>query len=276
MSHSGSCAPSARSPRRRSRSSCPTRTSSRRAWARCCEVVYLVFNEGYAASGGEEWMRPELCREALRLGRVLVGAAAARARGARPGGADGDPGVALSRARGSRRESPCCCATRTAPAGTGCWRRAAWPRSSARRRSRASGARRSGPTGCRRRSPPATPAHARPPTTDWERIVALYDALAQLTPSPVVELNRAVAVAMAFGPAGRSRARRRARRRAGAARLPPAAERARRPARAARPPRARRTGVRARRRAHPQRARAATAARPRRRLRVERGDEDRA
>ena len=75
--------------------------------------------------------------------------------------------------------------------------------------------------------------HARARTaeeTDWERIAALYDALAQLAPSPVVELNRAVAVAMAFGPGGRPGAGRRAGRRAGAARLPPAAQRARRPA----------------------------------------------
>ena len=58
------------------------------------EVIYLVFNEGYSATAGDDWMRPGLCEEALRLGRILAGLAPARARGARPGGADGDPGLA--------------------------------------------------------------------------------------------------------------------------------------------------------------------------------------
>ena len=82
-------------------------------------------------------------------------------------------------------------------AGTSCSSGAAWPRSRARR----SWAARSAPTRCRPRSPRATRRRATADETDWERIAALYDALAELTPSPVVELNRAVAVAMAFGPA---------------------------------------------------------------------------
>ena len=113
--------------------------------------------------------------------------------------------------------------------------------------------------------------HARARTaeeTDWARIAALYDALAQLAPSPVVELNRAVAVAMAFGPAAGLELVDALRRRAGAARLPPAAERARRPARQARPLRRGPRRVRARRRADAQRARARAAARARRRVRA--------
>ena len=172
-----------------------------------------------------------------------------------------------------RPASPCCCSTRTARAGTGCSSRAGWRRSSAREAARRA---RSGPTRCRRPSPPATPARARPPTTDWERIVALYDALAQ---------RRAVA--------GR-RAQPRRGRRDGvgpAAGLELVDALAGEPAlrdyhllpsvrgdllEQARPLRRGARGVRARGRAHAQRARAATAARPRRRLRLERGDEDRA
>ena len=161
------------------------------------EVIYLIFNEGYAATRGDDWMRPELCEDALRLGRILAGARARRGGGARPRRADGAAGVAHARARRARRASRSCCSTRTAPAGTSCSSVAGSRRSRAPRRSRG----RSGRTRCRRRSPPATRARARPTRRTGTRIVALYDALVELTPSPVVELNRAVAVAMAFGPA---------------------------------------------------------------------------
>ncbi len=67
------------------------------------EVVYLIFNEGYSATGGEDWMRPALCEEALRLGRVLAELDAGRARGSRPRRADGDPGLAAAGASRARR-----------------------------------------------------------------------------------------------------------------------------------------------------------------------------
>ena len=196
------------------------------------EVIYLIFNEGYAATAGDDWMRPELLEEALRLGRILAELLPGGAGGARPRRADGAPGVAR-RARGSGPSGEPVLLLDQDRArwdwllvGRGL---AALERADAHRR------RRSGPYALQA-AIAACHARARAAEdTDWERIVALYDGLAQLAPSPVVELNRAVAVGMAFGPAAGARARRRARRRAGAARLPPAAERARRPAREARP-----------------------------------------
>ncbi|HWY18164.1 MAG TPA: RNA polymerase sigma factor [Solirubrobacteraceae bacterium] len=164
-----------------------------------CEVVYLVFNEGYAASGGEEWIRPELCREALRLGRIL---AALTPR---------DPEVhgllALMELQMSRFGA------RIGPAGEPVLlsdqNRARWDRLLASRGlaalERAQALARADGEAIGRYTLQAAIAacHARARTaaeTNWERIAALYDALAQLQPSPVVELNRAVAVAMAFGP----------------------------------------------------------------------------
>jgi RNA polymerase sigma factor (sigma-70 family) len=164
-----------------------------------CEVVYLVFNEGYAASGGEEWMRPELCREALRLGRILVALTPEEPElhglcalmeiqmsrfGARVG-PEGEPVLLADqdRARWDRLL-----------AGRGL---AALERAQAL--ARAAG----GALGPYTLQAAIAACHARARTaeeTDWVRIAALYDALAQLQPSPVVELNRAVAVAMAFGP----------------------------------------------------------------------------
>ena len=82
------------------------------------EVVYLIFNEGYSATAGDDWMRPGLCDEALRLGRILAELAPGRARGARARRADGDPGVALAARGPARRGSPSCSSTRTGPAGT--------------------------------------------------------------------------------------------------------------------------------------------------------------
>jgi RNA polymerase sigma factor (sigma-70 family) len=160
------------------------------------EVIYLIFNEGYAATGGESWMRLDLCEEALRLGRVLAGLAprqpevhglaalmeiqASRAR-ARVGPA-GEPVLLLDQDRS--RWDPLLV------------RRGLAALARAERLSR-------GAFGPYTVQAAIAACHARAPSageTDWGRIVALYDALVQLTPSPVVELNRAVAVGMAFGP----------------------------------------------------------------------------
>ena len=84
------------------------------------EVVYLIFNEGYAASSGERWVRTELCEEALRLGRILAALAPRRAGGARADRAARDPGLAARRRGSGRTASRSCCSTRTARAGTRC------------------------------------------------------------------------------------------------------------------------------------------------------------
>ena len=224
------------------------------------EVIYLIFNEGYTATAGDDWMRPALCEDALRLGRILAELAPERAGGPRPRRADGDPGVALAGARRARRESPILLLDQN---------RARWDQLLIRRglaaleRAEALG----GARGPYALQAAIAACHARARTaeeTDWARIAALYDELAQLAPSPVVELNRAVAVAMAFGPAGGPRARRCADRGAVAPGLPPLAERARRPPRQARPLRRGPRGVRARGVAHAQRARARAAPRARR------------
>ena len=124
-------------------------------------------------------------------------AGARRARGARARGADGDPGLALRRAhRPGWRADP---AARPEPRALGPAAHPPRPRR-ARARARRSAASRA-LTCCRRRSPPATRARARAEDTDWARIVGLYGELAEITPSPVVELNRAVALAMLYGPA---------------------------------------------------------------------------
>jgi RNA polymerase sigma factor (sigma-70 family) len=160
------------------------------------EVVYLVFNEGYAATGGAEWTRPDLCAEALRLGRVLAELT--------PGEPEVHGLVALMEIQASRL------AARTGPGGEpvllldqdrGRWDRVLIGRGLAALE-RASGSGRAlGPYGLQAA---IAACHARARTaaeTDWTRIAALYEALAELTPSPVVELNRAVAVGMAYGPA---------------------------------------------------------------------------
>jgi RNA polymerase sigma factor (sigma-70 family) len=160
------------------------------------EVIYLVFNEGYAATAGESWMRLDLCEEALRLGRVLAGLA--------PKQPEVHGLVALMEIQASRA------AARIGPAGEPVLlleqNRARWDPLLIRRglaaleRAERLGRGAFGPytvqaaiAACHAR------AHS-PKETEWERIAALYDALAQLTPSPVIELNRAVAVGMAFGP----------------------------------------------------------------------------
>lgn len=160
------------------------------------EVIYLVFNEGYAATAGEDWMRPQLCEEALRLGRILAELA--------PHEAEVHGLVALMEIQASRVHA------RTGPGGEPILlldqNRARWDRLLIGRGLAALARTESLGDALGRYGLQAAIAacHARAPTaaeTDWTRIAALYDALAQLAPSPVVELNRAVAVSMAFGPA---------------------------------------------------------------------------
>jgi RNA polymerase sigma-70 factor (ECF subfamily) len=160
------------------------------------EVLYLIFNEGYAATAGDDWVRPALCEDALRLGRVLAQLA--------PQESEVHGLVALMEIQASRLRA------RVGPAGEPVLLldqdRARWDQLLIRRgitaleRAEALG----GALGPYALQAAIAACHARASTaaeTDWARIVALYDALARLTPSPVVELNRAVAVGMAFGPA---------------------------------------------------------------------------
>jgi len=160
------------------------------------EVIYLVFNEGYSATAGDDWMRPALCEEALRLGRILADLASKEP--------EVHGLVALMEIQASRSGA------RTGPAGEPILlldqNRALWDQllirrglASLERAEKLGGAR--GPYALQA-AIAACHARARlPAETDWPRIVALYEELAQLTPSPIVELNRAVAVAMTYGPA---------------------------------------------------------------------------
>jgi RNA polymerase sigma-70 factor, ECF subfamily len=160
------------------------------------EVLYLVFNEGYSATAGEDWMRPALCEDALRLGRILAELA--------PKEPEVHGLVALMEIQASRSGA------RLGPSGEPVLLldqdRARWDHVLIRRgllaleRAEELG----GALGPYALQAAIAACHARARTseeTDWARIAALYDALAQLAPSPVVELNRAVAVGMAFGPA---------------------------------------------------------------------------
>ena len=159
-------------------------------------VIYLVFNEGYTATAGDDWTRPALCEDALRLGRILAELA--------PSEPEVHGLVALMEIQASRTRA------RVGPSGEpivlfdqnrGLWDQLLIRRGLAAldRAEKLGGAR--GPYALQA-AIAACHARARTPAeTDWPRIVALYDALAQLSPSPIVELNRAVAVAMAFGPA---------------------------------------------------------------------------
>jgi RNA polymerase sigma-70 factor (ECF subfamily) len=160
------------------------------------EVIYLIFNEGYAATEGSEWMRPTLCEEALRLGRILAELA--------PREPEAHGLMALMEIQASRTRA------RIGPTGEPVrlleQDRAQWDHLLIRRGlaalDRAEGL--SGTLGPYSLQAAIAACHARArraEETDWTRIVAIYDALAQLAPSPVVELNRAVAVSMAFGPA---------------------------------------------------------------------------
>jgi RNA polymerase sigma factor (sigma-70 family) len=159
-------------------------------------VIYLIFNEGYAATAGDDWVRPALCEDALRLGRILAELV--------PNESEVHGLVALMEIQASRLRA------RVGPTGApvllldqdrGRWDRllinrglAALERAEALVESRGPYTVQAAIAAC----------HARartPDETDWIRIAALYEALARLTPSPIVELNRAVAVSMAFGPA---------------------------------------------------------------------------
>ncbi|HEY6863384.1 MAG TPA: DUF6596 domain-containing protein, partial [Burkholderiales bacterium] len=159
------------------------------------EVIYLVFNEGYSATAGEDWMRPALCQDALRLGRVLAELL--------PNEPEVHGLVALMELQASRAGA------RTGPEGEPVLLldqdRSRWDRLLIRRGLEALERVRElkGESGPYALQAAIAACHARAATakeTDWVRIAALYAALAQSAPSPVVELNRAVAVAMAFGP----------------------------------------------------------------------------
>ena len=159
------------------------------------EVIYLIFNEGYTATAGDQWARPPLCEEALRLGRILAGLA--------PGEPEVHGLVALMEIQASRL------AARLGPTGEPILlmdqNRARWDHAAIRRGLAAlARAEAQGEIGAYTLQAAIAACHARAATagdTDWTRIAALYDALATIQPSPVVELNRAVAVAMAEGPA---------------------------------------------------------------------------
>jgi RNA polymerase sigma-70 factor, ECF subfamily len=159
------------------------------------EAIYLIFNEGYAASAGDRWMRPELMEEALRLGRILAELL--------PSEPEVHGLVALMELHASRSRA------RSGPSGEAILLldqdRSRWDwmlvgRGLAALERAQSTGRALGPYTLQAA---ISSCHARARTaeeTDWERVVALYDALVALTSSPVVELNRAVAVGMAFGP----------------------------------------------------------------------------
>jgi RNA polymerase sigma factor (sigma-70 family) len=160
------------------------------------EVIYLIFNEGYSATAGEDWMRPALCEDALRLGRILAELA--------PQEPEVHGLVALMEIQASRSKA------RVGPLGEPILlleqNRSNWDHLLIRRglaaleRAEKFGGKR----GQYALQAAIAACHARAlaaEETDWARIVALYEVLAQVTPSPIVELNRAVAVAMASGPA---------------------------------------------------------------------------
>ena len=160
------------------------------------EVIYLVFNEGYAATAGDAWTRPVLCEDALRLGRVLAALV--------PGEPEVHGLVALMELQASRLGARTAADGRAVPLLE--QDRARWDRLLIRRGLAALGRALSadGAVGSYTLQAAIAACHARarsPDATDWERIAELYGVLARVTPSPVVELNRAVAVSMAFGPA---------------------------------------------------------------------------
>jgi RNA polymerase sigma factor (sigma-70 family) len=173
----------------------PRGTDLKARLASVLEVIYLIFNEGYSATAGEDWMRPALCEESLRLGRILAGLV--------PNEAEVHGLVALMEIQASRMHA------RTNAKGEPILLldqdRSRWDRILIRHglgeleRAESLGA--LGPYALQAA---IAACHARARSgddTDWGRIAALYDALVQLMPSPIVELNRAVAFSMAFGPA---------------------------------------------------------------------------
>jgi RNA polymerase sigma-70 factor (ECF subfamily) len=164
------------------------------------EVIYLVFNEGYSATAGGDWLRPQLCQDALRLGRILAELA--------PDEPEVHGLVALMEVQASRLGA------RTSPSGEPILlldqNRARWDQLLIRRglaalaRAEACASMGGGQLGPYGLQGAIAACHARArraDETDWARIVGLYGALAERTPSPVIELNRAVALAMLFGPA---------------------------------------------------------------------------
>ncbi len=159
------------------------------------EVVYLIFNEGYSATAGDDWVRPELCEDALRLGRILAGLA--------PAESEAQGLLALMEIQASRLLA------RVGSDGEQILLldqdRTRWDRLLIQRGLAAlERAERLGPLGPYALQAAIAACHARArdaAETDWSRMVALYDALASLAPSPIVELNRGVAVGMAYGAA---------------------------------------------------------------------------
>ena len=170
------------------------------------EVIYLIFNEGYSATTGDDWMRPALCEDALRLGRILAELAPREpevhglvalmeiqaSRSAARVGASGEPILLMDQNRA--RWDQLLISRGLAALG----------HSEKARAEKLRAGNDGGPEGTYALQAAIAACHARartPEATDWAQIVALYAELARLTPSPVVELNRAVALAMAFGPA---------------------------------------------------------------------------
>lgn len=164
------------------------------------EVIYLIFNEGYSATSGDDWTRPALCEDALRLGRILAHLM--------PQESEVYGLLSLMEIQASRLRA------RTGPKGEPILlldqNRARWDRAQIQRglaalsRAEQFCQANQKPFGSYALQAAIAACHARARTgdeTDWRRIVALYDALAQLTPSPIIELNRAVALSMAYGPA---------------------------------------------------------------------------
>lgn len=160
------------------------------------EVIYLIFNEGYSATAGDDWVRPALCEDALRLGRILAGLL--------PQEPEVHGLVALMELQASRLRA------RTTPAGEPILLldqdRAHWDRLLIRRGLAALGraealSEQRGPYTLQAAIAACHAQALTPEETDWVRIAALYEVLARMQPTPVVELNRAVALGMAFGPA---------------------------------------------------------------------------
>jgi predicted RNA polymerase sigma factor len=174
----------------------PTGADRVRRLASVLEVIYLIFDEGYSATGGDDWMRPELCADALRLGRILAELT--------PEESEAHGLVALMEIQSSRVRA------RTGPSGEPVLlleqERAGWDRllinrglAALARAEEVS----SGEPGPYALQAAIAACHARAfwaEDTDWALLAGLYETLAKVAPSPVVELNRAVAVSMAFGP----------------------------------------------------------------------------